>query len=312
VGIGLAIGTEVNRLCATNNLHTVIPGRVYRSGQLSPDDLEGVIVRYGIRTVVNLRGCSDPLPWYLDECRKTHQLQTQQADICLSAGRLPSAVEMRRLVRILDQTAYPILLHCFRGADRTGMASAVVLLLQTETGFTEARRQLGPRYGHARLGRPAYLDQFLDFYEEWLEHNQRVHSPATIREWIEHGYAPPECRCHLEPLQVPEYLPLGIPSSIRIRCSNAGSESWYLRPGNNAGTHIGFQIWEPDGNSLGEHRSGMFEAVVAPGETIDLTLPLPVLHKKGRHHLFVDMIHEQHCWFHQTGSEPMEMDIEAR
>jgi hypothetical protein len=293
-------------------LHTVIPGRAYRSAQLTPDDLEEVIRRYGVRTVINLRGCSDPLPWYVEECRKTHQLQVQQADICLSAGRMPSAVELRRLVSILDRTEYPIILHCFRGADRTGMASALVLLLQTDISFADARRQLGLRYGHVRLGRPAYLDQFLDSYGEWLQETDQVHNSGVLRDWLEHAYAPPDCRCRLEPLQVPEHLAVGVPSSIRVRCWNTGSESWHLRPATNAGTHVGFQIWEPDGTCLGERRSGMFEAVVAPQHFTDVTVPLPALHKKGRHHLFIDMVNEQHCWFHQTGSEPLEMDIEAR
>jgi protein tyrosine phosphatase (PTP) superfamily phosphohydrolase (DUF442 family) len=311
-GTSLALATEVGRLCLTHNLHTVIPGRVYRSAQLTPDDLEDVVRFYDIRTVVNLRGCSDPLPWYVAESRKTHELQIQQADICLSAGRMPSAVEMRRLVRTLDQTEYPILLHCYRGADRTGMASAIVLLLQTEAGFANARGQLGLRYGHAWLGRPAYLDQFLDSYAEWLEQNNRVHSSALVREWLEYVYAPADCRCRLETLQVQEYLTLGVPSSIRVRCRNTGSKSWHLRPATNAGTHVGYQIWEPDGACLGEQRSGIFDAVVAPEESIDVTLPLPALHKKGRHHLFVDMVDEQHCWFHQTGSEPMGLDVDVR
>src|SRR6516225_9094460 len=80
-GMGLATGTEIVRLCLTHNLHAVIPGRVYRSAQLAPTDLERVVRRYGIRTVVNLRGTSDPNAWYIEECRTTHQLQIQQADI---------------------------------------------------------------------------------------------------------------------------------------------------------------------------------------------------------------------------------------
>jgi hypothetical protein len=192
------------------------------------------------------------------------------------------------------------------------MTSAIVLLLQTDIGFADARRQLGLRYGHARLGRPVYLDQFLDSYAEWLDENNRVHSSRSIREWLDHNYAPPDCRSRLELLQAPEHFALGVPSSIAIRCRNTGSKSWQLRPATNAGTHVGFQIWEPDGACLGERRTGLFEAVVMPQGFVDVTVPLPALHKIGRHHLFVDMINEQHCWFHQTGSEPLELDIEAR
>ena len=48
-----------------------------------------MIAAHGIRTVVNLRGCCAPFPWYLDECRATHRLDVAQEDVCFSAGRLP-------------------------------------------------------------------------------------------------------------------------------------------------------------------------------------------------------------------------------
>src|SRR5437868_10481343 len=100
------------------------------------------------------------MPWYEDEGRVTWQRDIQQEDINLSASRMPSASELRRLVEVLDRTEYPILLHCKRGADRTGLTSAIVGLLLTDMPFDQARGQLGLRYGHLALGRPAYLDGF--------------------------------------------------------------------------------------------------------------------------------------------------------
>src|SRR5207237_7687008 len=128
--------------------------RVYRSAQLSGRDLEKVVRAKGIQTVLNLRGCCDPAPWYVEECRTTHRLQVDQVDICLSAGRLPSAPEMRRLLEVLDRCSYPILLHCRRGADRTGLVSALIVLLQTGQALPEALQQLGLRYGHLAVERP--------------------------------------------------------------------------------------------------------------------------------------------------------------
>src|SRR5437870_5021947 len=65
-GVSAAFAISAGRIWLSHNLHTVIPGRVYRSAQLSPDLLERVIGTYGIRTVINLRGCGDPSPWYLE------------------------------------------------------------------------------------------------------------------------------------------------------------------------------------------------------------------------------------------------------
>ena len=80
-------------------------------------------------------------------------LDVCQEDLCFSAGRLPAVAEMRRLVEVLDRSERPLLFHCQRGTDRTGLASAVALLLLTDRPYDEARRQLGLRYGHVALRR---------------------------------------------------------------------------------------------------------------------------------------------------------------
>src|SRR5713226_6303083 len=180
LGLSLAVAVEAGRVLFGRNLHEVVPGEVYRSGQLSGASLEKVVRTYGIRSVVNLRGCSDPLPWYVEECRTTHRLEVEQQDIALSAGRLPSVHEMRRLLGVLDRTDYPLLIHCRRGADRTGLVSAVILLLRADVSLAAASRQLGLRYGHLCLGRPAYLNEFLDLYESWLRAGGLVHSPRVF------------------------------------------------------------------------------------------------------------------------------------
>src|SRR5262249_34243390 len=153
--LAVAFGAEAGRVLIGANFHTVVPGRVYRCAQPSPSELEGFLTTHGIRTVVNLRGCCAPLPWYLEECRTTHRANASQEDMAFSAGRLPSTHELRRLIDVLDHTEYPILLHCRRGADRTGMAATVVLLLQEGPSLDQACRQLGLRYGHIAAGRPA-------------------------------------------------------------------------------------------------------------------------------------------------------------
>src|SRR5438105_1957845 len=107
------------------NRHTVIPGRVYRCSQPGPDDLAYAVNRYGIRTVINLRGFSPEYDWYKDEARATLASGINQEDVTLSANRLPPPPEMRRLLEILDRTEYPILIHCKQGADRTGLVSAM-------------------------------------------------------------------------------------------------------------------------------------------------------------------------------------------
>lgn len=305
----LPVAAEAYHVFLDSNFHTVVAGRVYRCAQLSSAELEKTIRAHGIRTVINLRGCCAPWDWYLDECRVTSRLDVSHEDVSMSAGRFPSTNELRRLVEILDRTDYPILIHCRQGADRTGLVSAVLLLLQADASLTEARRQMSPRYGHLALGRPANLDRYLDLYELWLREQGRPHSAPAFREWIATENCPGEDCCKLEPLDLPTRMRLGEPAAVRVRAHNTGRTPWRLQRGRTGGVHLCFSVLDANDNSVGGGRAGLFDAVVPPGQSIDLTLALPPLARPGRYRLWADMIDEPQGFFYQISSEPMEREI---
>ena len=311
VGVLAALGAEAANVFVGSNLHTVIPGRVYRCAQRSGKELEGIVNRLGIETVVNLRGSAVSLPWYMEETRATHRLNVCQEDIALSAARLPSVHEIRRLIEALDAAQYPILLHCRHGADRTGLASTLVLLLQTDTPLHEAHRQLGLRYGHLSIDRPAYLDRFLDYYEKWLGTRNRKHSAAALREWVTTDAFPGECRATFESLEAPRELAVGEVPRFRVRARNIGLTPWHFKPANTAGYHVVFLVKDADERWLDSGRAGLVHADVGPGQSIDVTLAMPAFQRAGHYRLMVDMLDEQQCWFYQVGTEPMEMELDV-
>ncbi|HTU94074.1 MAG TPA: tyrosine-protein phosphatase [Gemmataceae bacterium] len=313
-GALLALACHVVYVLVGNNFHTVIPGQVYRSAQLSAAALERFIRDKHIRTVVNLRGCCDPEAWYLDEGRVTLRNDVSLEDLSFSAGRMPSSIILHQLLEIIDRSDYPILFHCHKGADRTGMASAVALLLRTDTPLEEARQQLGFRYGHLPLGRTVYIDRFFNLYAEWLAGRKLTHSPAIFRRWIEKDYCPGQCRCKLEllePSRPPLHLNGPMPSALRVRCHNTSIEPWRLHPASNSGTHLIFVLTNDSNQRVATGKAGLFHAVVPPGEFIDLTVVLPGLTQKGRYELRLDMEEEQHAFFLQTGSQPLLCTVEV-
>jgi hypothetical protein len=307
--LALALAAEGYRVLLGRNLHVVVAGRVYRSAQPSAAALEDVVRDHGIRTVVNLRGCCSPMGWYEEEARACHRLGVSQEDVCLSAYRLPAVSEIHRLLEVLDRTAYPILLHCRRGADRTGLVSAVVLLLQTDTPVARARGQLGWRYGHLAAGRPAVLDRFFDLYSEWLAKKELPHSPAVFRRWLEQDYCPGPYRCHMD-ARLPTHLRAGEPAEVRVRVRNTSGRPWRLEPGAGAGVHLGWILCDLEDHWICNGRAGLFHAEVAPGQTHEFTMVLPPFRRTGRYRLVVDMVDEQQCWFFQTGSEPLEEELD--
>jgi hypothetical protein len=297
------------------NFHTVIPGAVYRTAQPSGPRLERLVRTYGIRTVVNLRGCCDPLPWYLEQCAVTNRLGLSQEDIPFSANRLPSVHAVRQLVEVLERSEFPILFHCHKGADRSGLASAIALLLASDTPLPAARAQVGLRFGHISLGRTGWIDAFFDLYADWLAGRGWEHTPARFRRWAVQEYCPDCCRCAFEvppPVLSPLRVLPGLSFAFGVRCRNTSVRPWRMRPDRNAGVHAAFTLLDFRGRIVSDGRAGLFEATVAPGDSIDLTLAVHAPLTPGRYTLRVDMVDEQHAYFMQTGSEPLSWDVEVR
>ncbi len=306
VGLLAGVSVWVGPMLFANNFRTLLQGRVYRSAQMSEASLERAIQQHGIRTVINLRGIGLGMDWYHGECRATHRCNVAMEDINLSAGRLPSVSEMRYLLRVLDESEYPVLIHCKQGIDRTGMIAAMILLLSTDADVPTARAQLGIRYGHVALGRTAYMGRFFDLYEAWLTADGRQHSRETFRRWVETEYTAGPAAARLEWLDAPGSVSSGQPSSARVRAWNTSSQPWHLEPGSTAGIHCGFMLIDKKGDCREKGRAGLFHAEVPPGEYIDLVLPLPPLSECGAYHLLVDMLDEaQQSFFYQHGAQPL-------
>src|SRR6476660_3258834 len=56
LGALLACIAEIGRMTADRNKHVVVPGRLYRSAQLNPQQLDRFVREHNIRTVITLRG----------------------------------------------------------------------------------------------------------------------------------------------------------------------------------------------------------------------------------------------------------------
>jgi predicted protein tyrosine phosphatase len=321
LGALLACVVEIGRMTMDRNRHAVVPGRVYRSAQLKPAQLERVVREHDIKTVVNLRGrpFSD---WYPAESAATQGLGVSQEDVTTSANRLPAPGEIRRLIEVFDHSEHPILIHCQQGADRTGLAAAAYLLLYTDADFATARRQCSPRYGHLPIHTAASMDDFFDLYEAWLQGEGKTHSPDNFRHWATEEYCPGPGSARLELLSPTEPATVGKPFAFTVRAYNTSQEAWQLRAGSQAGVHARYIVQGPDGiiqftgmtgisDKAGFLMAGFFNATVPPGGSVDLSLPVPAPAAPGRYRLYFDLA-QRNVAFAQYGSEPLFHDWEAR
>jgi hypothetical protein len=318
-GLGAVAGfsAEAARVLAGSNEHTVIPGKVYRSAQLTQEKLERVIAEKKIRTVINLRGCCPETDWYMSDARATHAAGISQEDLTFSAKRFPHPGELRRLIEVFDRTDYPVILHCARGADRTGLASAVALLLLTTADLPTARRQLWPRYGHFAVGRTARLDDFFDYYEAWLASQGDGHTPERFRAWVLNQYCPGPYRAELK-LVAP--VPLVVPARrgfvVTIRATNRSVEPWTFATGGSGGVRLRYSLYKKSGALVHRGHAGLFARTIEPGESIDLAAGFPPV-ARGSYMLHADLLDAQpidllDTDFAQYGSDPLIVELAVK
>jgi len=134
---------------ATGNFHEVAQGLVYRSGQLSAEQLGNKASEFGLKSVINLRGKPPKQKWYEAEIALCTSRGIQHFDVpSLSAGKDLSLEQMDALVSLLRDAPKPLLIHCKDGADRAALASALYHMAIEGKTLNEADNELTVWYGH--------------------------------------------------------------------------------------------------------------------------------------------------------------------
>jgi hypothetical protein len=145
-----------------DNFFPVIPGKLYRCNHPTPGRLARLKQRWGLRTLVNLRG----------HRRCGSDALSREAAALLGLDHIDMAFESRgaphreRILRFHDhyqRMQFPALMHCKSGADRAGLASGLALLFEGGTA-ADAMRQLSWRYGHFSNSPTGILDAFFLHY----------------------------------------------------------------------------------------------------------------------------------------------------
>lgn len=168
----LVIASYFVVLMLSGNVHAVVPGQVYRSAQLSSQQIFKVEAEYAIRSIINLRGPNAGKPWYDNEVAAAASLGIEHIDFGMSS-RVPfSQSEAAALVAVIRAAPKPVLIHCQGGADRSGIASALYLRAIAGSPENTAEEQLSIRYGHIAIPvlSAAYaMDVSWEELEPWLD-----------------------------------------------------------------------------------------------------------------------------------------------
>ena len=169
----------------------VVDHRIYRSARLSPSRLEAVIRKYGIRTIIALVGPENGALWYENEKAVAERCHAQLINIAFASLELPQYNALNQLVDALQTAPSPILLHCYRGSDRSGMASAIALILYENASLETAEKQFSWRFGIVPYSGSIGV-QLFGQYRNWLLATGRVHSREVCLDWVRNHYVDPK------------------------------------------------------------------------------------------------------------------------
>ncbi|MEO1958224.1 MAG: dual specificity protein phosphatase family protein [Nautiliaceae bacterium] len=159
------------------NFHKVDNG-VYRSAQLTPWRLKKMIKKYGIKTIINLRG------------NNKNYLYKREKEICEEMGveyysvsllsRSPEKIrkeELEKLVNILKNAKKPLLFHCKAGADRTGFVAVLWHILKGRDKEWAIKKELRLKYLYLPWSKAGKIKRVFELYDggdfvEWFDKNR--------------------------------------------------------------------------------------------------------------------------------------------
>lgn len=309
VGFGIALGlvavalftpSGLARMFLEQNFQTVVPG-IYRSAQPTREDLERWADEYGIQSILNLRRTRDGVAWWEAERDFAHERGIRHQTVRLNADRLPPPARLAAVIEILDNAPRPLLVHCEGGIERSGLVGAVAVLLDGGVP-TLARDQFDRSRGFIEWAAFSDLPKLVDRYAAWLAEQGLEHHPDQFRGWAREVYVPYFYRAELVLAEVAD-------QRVTVRVTNRSPNVISLRSDAPPGVRLGAH-WRPRGGEVLELRGENADADLAPGETMTLSLPLPIDRRAGL--LVVDLVDEGVEWFADMGSPPLEIEIAAR
>jgi len=193
----LFIDHAVFRLVWTN-FAAVEPGVLYRSNHPTPGNLAAFTRKFGLKSLINLRGQakngSDALS------RDTAQrLGLDFYDMAFESRGVPHRDRILRYADIIAHMRGPALIHCKSGADRAGLAAGLFVLIRGGT-VEEALKQLSLRFGHIKQAKTGILDEFFRLYQRTGE------GKKPFLDWVREDYDENALRAAFKAGKVAEFI----------------------------------------------------------------------------------------------------------
>lgn len=181
-----------------DNSHELAPGKMWRTYQPSPKDLERWAAK-GVKTVINLRGDKPSGQLFLEEeaCQRSGLTLINFRAFSREA---PSREFLHGARALFSEIEYPAIMHCKSGADRAGLMSMLYLFFHEGAPLDRALEQLTFRYGHVKAGKTGVIDAA---FERYIDHAREKGIPlSSVDEffvWVDTIYDPAAVKASFTP-----------------------------------------------------------------------------------------------------------------
>ncbi len=165
---------------ASDNFRVVIPGLLLRANQLQPPIFNAYITEHGIKAVINLIGAQPTEELWQQEVADCELQGVALYNLALKVHEFMQPQDLAVLLSIFDEAPGPLMIHCRRGVDRTGVAAGLWLLEKGGVTRQVACQQLNYLcYGH----RGSKYPQMLWFITLWGALRSRYDRVTALREY---------------------------------------------------------------------------------------------------------------------------------
>jgi protein tyrosine/serine phosphatase len=171
----------------------------WRSNHPSPRQIRK-LAKQGVQTIVNLRGLSagGSSLYEIEACRTAG---VDLVSLRMSSRGAPRRETLQEFEAIVHSVERPILFHCKSGADRSGFAAGLYLLLTGQGTVTDAKAQLSVRYLHFKSAKTGLLHEFFCEYERHC-----AHTPVTLQQWVAEVYDPRQLQQNFQPAGLTSWI----------------------------------------------------------------------------------------------------------
>lgn len=284
------------------NLHQIQGTQVYRSAQPDDDLLRRLVQEDGLKSILKLNSRNSSSRSGREE-EVAAQLRLKMVYLPMAMHRLPSRQEMINLLNAIESTPRPMLIHCNAGADRTGLAAAMVAMQQGESFDQAVKQQLSAYYLHIGV-RGEDVDEILGQYRnDCAAAGVPTGGWTEFKQYLLESYRP---GFYHAKLTIHRWQPTGEPKTVQAVITVTNLSRLPFPADGDHPIEVVAYVAQPHGPKQILAAEPLNRAL-APGQSVQVPLTWKSPAVANHDTIEVDLLRRQIAWFGEKGSQVLQI-----